>query len=47
MRYLSKINPLKWITPLELCVVFFAALGFLYLVSNFPMTPIKFVYQEI
>ena len=35
------------LTRFEIILIFFAALGFLYVVVAFPLDPITFVYQEI
>jgi hypothetical protein len=35
------------LTRFEIILIFFAALGFLYLVVAFPLDPITFIYQEI
>ena len=35
------------LTVLEIVMIFFAALGLLYLIVAFPLDPITFVYQEI
>ncbi len=46
-KFLKAINPRSYLTIRELVIIIFAALGFLYLLANFPLNPITFVYQEI
>lgn len=44
---MSAIVRLTGLTPLEIMLVVWAALGLLYLISAFPLAPVTFEYQEI
>lgn len=41
------LNPFNWITPFEAACIFFAALGFLFLLANAPLEAFRFAYQEL